>query len=94
MGQLNVALLTRDIVQNWNPKKVILVGIAGGLSGDTKLGDVVVADQIVDYELGKITPTGATPRWSAYRSDPYLIDRLLKFQRIKLGLPDIHRTSR
>ncbi len=79
MGQLNAALLTRDVIEEWAPKKLILVGIAGGLSKEVKLGDIVVSDQIVDYELGKITPTGTTPRWSVYRSDPRLKERLANY---------------
>jgi nucleoside phosphorylase/xanthosine utilization system XapX-like protein len=80
MGQLNAALATKDIIQKWRPKKVVLVGIAGGLRSDVQLGDVVVSEQIVDYELGKITTEGLEPRWSVYRSDPILLDRLRNFQ--------------
>jgi nucleoside phosphorylase len=78
-GQLNAALATRDIIETWHPKKVLLVGIAGGLGPDVQLGDIVVSEQIVDYELGKITPGGVSVRWSAYRSDPILLDRLRNF---------------
>jgi len=77
MGQLNAALVTRDIIAEWNPKKLFLVGIAAGLSDDVGLGDVVVSDQIVDYELGKITPSGAAPRWSVYRSDARLREKFM-----------------
>mgnify|MGYP003564906791 CR=1 FL=1 len=80
MGQLNAALLTRDVIDEWNPKKLILVGIAAGLGKEVKLGDIVVSDQIVDYELGKITPTGTAPRWSVYRSDPRLKEKLANYK--------------
>lgn len=81
MGQLNAALLTRDVIEEWAPKKLILVGIAGGLGKEVKLGDIVVSDQIVDYELGKITPAGTSPRWSVYRSDPRLKERLTNYRK-------------
>lgn len=80
MGQLNAALLTRDVIDEWAPKKLILVGIAGSLSEEVRLGDIVVSDQIVDYELGKVTPSGASPRWSVYRSDARLKERLLNYR--------------
>ncbi len=83
MGQLNAALLTRDIIDVWSPKKLILVGIAGGLRREISLGDIVVSDQIVDYELGKVTSFGANPRWSVYRSDALLRDRIENYRSLE-----------
>ena len=43
----------------WRPQYVLLVGIAGGIAdAEVWLGDVIVGDQIVDYELQKVTPKG------------------------------------
>jgi nucleoside phosphorylase len=98
MGQLNAALATRDIIEAWHPKKVLLVGIAGGLGSNVNLGDIVVSEQIVDYELGKVTRKGVDLRWSVYRSDPMLSDRLRNFRNlnwvraIAIPRPD-HRTE-
>ena len=80
MGQINAAMAARDLVDEWNPKALVLIGIAGGLGKEVQLGDIVVSDQIVDYELGKVTPAGGTPRWSVYRSDPALLGKLLNFR--------------
>ena len=80
MGQLNAALAAKDIITACKPKKIILVGIAGGLGPNVHLGDIVVSDQIVDYELGKVTDGLMYPRWSVYRSDPALQDRLRTFR--------------
>jgi nucleoside phosphorylase len=80
MGQLNAALATKDLLQHWQPKKIILVGIAGGLGSKVELGDIVISEQIVDYELGKITPAGTDHRWSGYQADPILLDRLRNFR--------------
>jgi len=76
-GQLNGALLARDIVNEWHPHIIVLTGIAAGIGRDVSLGDVVVSDQIVDYELAKVTPGGTRPRWSVYRSSPRLVQRAL-----------------
>jgi nucleoside phosphorylase len=100
MGQMNAALLARDVMARFNPRKVILVGIAGGLGKDAALGDIVVSDQVVDYELGKVTPTGATPRWSVYRSDALLRERLLDHRdaswlaRVRATRPDGDTSAR
>jgi nucleoside phosphorylase len=73
MGQLEAAALTRDAIATFNPKAVLLVGIAGGMDKDIPLGDVVVSEQIVDYEIGKVTAEGFGPRWSVYRPDAHLL---------------------
>ena len=77
MGQLNAALLARNFLDDWSPRKMFLVGIAGGLSDDVRLGDIVIAEQIVDYEVGKVSSSGVSPRWSVYRSDSALLSNLL-----------------
>jgi nucleoside phosphorylase/FixJ family two-component response regulator len=74
MGQMNAACLTRDIVSDLAPDSIILAGIAGGLGNDVELGDVVISDQVVDYEIGKTSPKGFSPRWSAYKPDPVLLN--------------------
>lgn len=74
MGQLNAVILANKVIQDYNPKKLILVGIAGGLDYKIPLGDIVISEQIVDYEIGKITPDGFTPRWSVYPCDAGLLN--------------------
>ena len=76
MGQLNAALLARDMWELWAPAAFILVGIAAGIGPAIALGDVAICDQVVDYELGKMTPSGLTHRWSVYRADPFLLQHV------------------
>jgi nucleoside phosphorylase len=80
MGQLNAASLTRDVIDRYSPKSLILVGITGGLEKNIPLGDVVVSDQIIDYELGKVTPKGFEPRWSAYPVDSSILQKAQSFR--------------
>jgi nucleoside phosphorylase len=100
MGQINAALLARDVVAHFKPHKVLLVGIAGGLGNEICLGDIVVSDQVVDYEVGKVTVGGVKPRWSVYRSDALLRERLLDHHdpswlaRIKVPRPDGDKSAR
>ena len=37
------------------------------------LGDVLIADQIADYELQKLTPEATSVRWQVHRVDPRLL---------------------
>lgn len=48
-----------DAIRRWQPRCVLLVGIAGGVAAnDVSLGDVLVSDQIVDYRDQKATAGG------------------------------------
>ncbi len=74
MGRQHATNATTDAINRWRPRYVLLVGIAGGVGKmDIGLGDVLVADQIVDYELQKLTETGTQMRWEVHRSDARLL---------------------
>ncbi len=50
MGRVQATATTGDAIRRWQPRYVLLVGIAGGISDrDVSLGDVLVSDQVVDY---------------------------------------------
>jgi nucleoside phosphorylase len=80
MGQLNAAALVMDVVSKYKPKTIILVGIAGGMDKSIGLGDVVISNQIVDYELGKVTPEGLDTRWSVYPVDSTLSNKAQSYR--------------
>lgn len=63
MGNVEAAVATSQAIAVWNPSQIIVTGIAGGIEkeGSNFLGDVLVAEQIVGYELGRITD-GVTER--------------------------------
>lgn len=74
MGRVEAANAAGDAIRRWHPRYVLLVGIAGGISeSGVKLGDVIVPDQIVDYELQKVTPDGPQVRNSVHRADARLV---------------------
>lgn len=61
MGNIYSALTAARAIKHWSPRLVLLVGITGGVKDPTKkppealdLGDVIVADLIVDYESTRI----------------------------------------
>jgi nucleoside phosphorylase len=49
MGSLNTGLAAQHLLERLNPATLVMLGIAGGLSADLSLGDVVVATQADDY---------------------------------------------
>ncbi|WP_371545718.1 5'-methylthioadenosine/S-adenosylhomocysteine nucleosidase [Streptomyces sp. NBC_00554] len=72
MGNVGIAALATRAIGVWNPAQLLLVGIAGGVRGagdDLRLGDVLVPDQVVGYELSKLTVEGPKPRYETYRPD-------------------------
>lgn len=80
MGEIAAATATTDAVVHWNPQFVLMVGIAGGFAqDDLDLGDVVVADQVVGYEYGKVTDDEIKPRDRVYPASSLLLDRVRNF---------------
>lgn len=69
MGQINAALAVTEAIDYYDVSKIILTGICGGIDTEMKYGDIIISDQIVDYELAKIKPDEDQVRWNVYRSD-------------------------
>ena len=80
MGELSAANATTDALAQWNPQFVLMVGIAGGFAqDDLDLGDVVVADQVVGYDYGKVEDERIRPRDRVYPASALLLDRVHNF---------------
>lgn len=102
MGRVQAATATTDAIYRWKPSYVLLVGIAGGVAAaDVRVGDVIIADQVVDYELQKVTPKRASIRWDVHKADPRLLTAaknlrvsawtsLIKTSRPTTGAPKRH----
>jgi len=74
MGRVEAAVATTTAIATWSPRYVTSIGIAGGVAErNVNLGDVLVSDQVVDYELQKLTAAGPEMRWEVYRSDPRIL---------------------
>jgi nucleoside phosphorylase len=88
------------LLNRWKPRHVLLVGIAMGVAGETKHGDVMVADQVVDYTLGKKEGgKKRETRWRAFLPGQSLFEsskampktwaNQIKVTRPGPGIPDI-----
>ncbi len=53
-GEAKPTSAVHHAVQNWSVRWVILVGIAGGFPEKVKLGDVVVANFVYNFDYGKL----------------------------------------
>jgi nucleoside phosphorylase len=53
-GNPNAVSATRDTIERWKPRYLVVVGIAGGVAQDLAKGDVVVTKVVWNYEYGKL----------------------------------------
>jgi nucleoside phosphorylase len=68
MGGVAAAATTTAAIGEYDPEFVILAGIAAGVAAPERaLGDVLVAEQVVYYELAKITPGETKRRYQVLR---------------------------
>lgn len=80
MGRVNAAAVASDAIYRWRPRYVLMVGIAGGISeANVKLGDIIISNQIVDFEQQKLTDFGPEIRWEVHRVDPALLAAVSDF---------------
>ncbi len=79
MGQANAAIAIKDALSYMTFDRVILAGICGGLYENLKMGDIVVSEKIVDYEIGKVLDDERIIRWNVYNSDYTIINQMKNF---------------
>lgn len=87
-GNVSVTSAYHALVGKYRPSLVVLIGMAGGIHKDVKLGDVVIADQVFYYEPKKSGPKGDTHRGKSHPINPSLLKILTHFQAThNSGLP-------
>lgn len=81
MGNVQAGIATTQAIAVWNPSKIILVGITAGIkeesvSWDSRwLGDLLIAENIVGYELAKVKNGQTNRRYQEIRPAFELISR-------------------
>lgn len=53
-GNYECAVATTDVINEYHPRVVLLTGIAAGLRGKVKIGEVVLSERVVAYEPAAI----------------------------------------
>lgn len=54
MGMAEAARTTTAAILAFRPKLVMMAGICAGKEGETKLGDLIIANDVFDYSTGKL----------------------------------------
>ena len=81
MGNYQAVAATTRAIDVWNPRYILLGGIAGAVKHTGyELGDVIVADAIVGYEPGKQEDDGLHRRLKFLRPAAELIDAARKLE--------------
>jgi nucleoside phosphorylase len=57
-GQIPATIATQAVISRFKPTRLISIGPAGNLRDDWKIGDVIVASDIVHYESGSEKSSG------------------------------------
>lgn len=77
MGNLEAQGATNEILRVWKPNYVLVVGLAGGnIEKSVNIGDIVVSDSIIYYEIAKYKEEGIEVRPRTYAVDSLLLDRI------------------
>lgn len=57
-GIINAAMTTQALLTRYKIDRVISIGVAGNLNDGWKVGDVMIATEVVNHQQGKETPGG------------------------------------
>jgi nucleoside phosphorylase len=84
MGMPAAAVLTMKVIGRFRPRYLMMVGIAAGIRGAVKIGDVLIADQCWDYGSGKRRVVDGKPvLLPDPKSIPLALDIKERFQHIQ-----------
>lgn len=80
MSRAPAAALAATAIARWQPSYVLLVGIAGGIgTNGVALGDLLIANRIIDYEVAKAQSEALSRRWHSYDVHAGLLQRAMAF---------------
>lgn len=60
VGKVNAAVCTQTMILAYNPSYIINVGVAGGLAPELGIGDIAVAENVVEHDMDT-SPIGDVP---------------------------------
>ena len=98
MGMQSSAAVASKILSLFSPKQIYITGICAGIkSPDINLGDIIIANQVWDYESGKITEDQNgelifKPDMNCLPTDQSILSKLTDFSNLKGNLSNIYNS--
>lgn len=96
IGKVNAALATQYIIDHFNPKAIINTGVAGGVSPQVSIGDLVIGQNSLQHDFDVRNfgyPKGTIPslKTSIFPADPKLIELAVQAARTQVDHNKIHQ---
>ncbi|MGF1838647.1 response regulator [Vibrio atlanticus] len=76
MGMANASAITSKVCLKFSPSYLLMTGIAAGIEGKVKLGDILIADVCWDWGNGKQTVRDGKPVFLAAPKQEYINESL------------------
>ncbi|MCF7515120.1 hypothetical protein L3V43_15035 [Pseudoalteromonas sp. L23] len=83
-GNTDMAITISTILNDYEAKVAVLLGIAGGVTSKLNIGDVVIADEVLFYEKSKDTDKGSLSRMTHFRSSRWAKSQISRLE-IEVG---------
>jgi len=74
MGPVIAAIKTTAWLKDLQPKNILLVGIAGGVRDKSDLGDIIIPENIIDANVGKVVKGKEIPDYKHYEPTDILFN--------------------
>jgi nucleoside phosphorylase len=92
MGNVEAAILTQAAIDAYSPDMAVLSGICGGVGSDVRLGDILVARDVWDWQGGKFTDQGFVPDINVVNSSRALVDKANELRCDSAWLSEVWRS--
>jgi nucleoside phosphorylase len=86
-GSVYSALATSYLIRDFNPRLILLLGIAAGYPGETSRGDVVVGSPVYCYEYVKVEDELKKHENRSFDSFHYLLNIAKRLEKEPLEVP-------
>lgn len=85
MAPTRAGIVAEKLLGKWQPELIVMLGIAGGIHKDVRVGDVIVATQVDNYVEGaKVSDDEKTIKFErthdSFKSDGGVVDRARNFE--------------